>query len=202
MENTTLLQKYGQTLEPGQVVFSENEDGEQMYIIQEGQVQISRKIAGRETPIAVLEKGDFFGEMAIVNRIKRTASAKALTRSVLLGFDRVGLEQMVEKNPKIALNIIDKLCRRLQNSNLQVQQLAQKSQKRMILTAVEILMRTQENLGLSEALVDELAISLDISRAEVELVFKDLLQAGALENRGGAWVVRDREAFQKFAEKA
>ena len=202
MENSALLQKYGQTLEPGQVVFRENEDGEQMYIIQEGQVQISRMIAGRETPVAVLEKGDFFGEMAIVNRIKRTASAKALTRSVLLGFDRVGLEQMVEKNPKIALNIIDKLCRRLQNANLQVQQLAQKSQKRMILTAVEILMRTQENLGPSAALVDELAISLDASRAEVELVFSDLLQAGALESRGEDWIVRDREAFQKFAEKA
>ena len=202
MENSALLQKYGQTLEPGQVVFRENEDGEQMYIIQEGQVQISRMIAGRETPVAVLEKGDFFGEMAIVNRIKRTASAKALTHSVLLGFDRVGLEQMVEKNPKIALNIIDKLCRRLQNANLQVQQLAQKSQKRMILTAVEILMRTQENLGSSAALVDELAISLDASRAEVELVFSDLLQAGALESRGEDWIVRDREAFQKFAEKA
>ncbi len=111
------MQKYGRVFEPGELIFEENDDGDHMFIIQDGQVMISRTINEQDTPVAMLEKGEFFGEMAIVNRIRRTASARAHARTQLLAFDRVGLEQLVEKNPKIALNIIDRLCRRLGSAN-------------------------------------------------------------------------------------
>lgn len=125
MESNPLLQKYGRAFEPGELIFEENEEGDHMFIIQEGRVQISRTINAKDTPMATLEKGEFFGEMAIVNRIKRTARARATARTQLLAFDRNGLEQLVEKNPKIALSIIDRLCRRLGAANTQIRQMAQ-----------------------------------------------------------------------------
>jgi CRP-like cAMP-binding protein len=125
MEPTPLLQKYGRVFEPGELIFDEDEEGDHMFIIQEGQVQISRTINGKDTTMAFLEKGEFFGEMAIVNRIRRTARARAHHRTQLLAFDRVGLEQLVEKNPKIALSIIDRLCRRLGAANTQIRQMSQ-----------------------------------------------------------------------------
>lgn len=125
MDSNPLLQKYGRAFEPGELIFEEEEEGDHMFIIQEGRVEISRTINGKDTPMAVLEKGEFFGEMAIVNRIRRTARARAVLRTQLLAFDRAGLEQLVEKNPKIALSIIDRLCRRLGAANVQIRQMAQ-----------------------------------------------------------------------------
>jgi len=125
MESSPLLQNYGRVFEPGELIFDEDEEGDRMFIIQEGQVQISRTINGKDTPMALLEKGEFFGEMAIVNRIRRTARARAHQHTQLLAFDRAGLEQLVEKNPKIALNIIDRLCRRLGSVNAQIRQMSE-----------------------------------------------------------------------------
>ena len=125
MDSNPLLQKYGRAFEPGELIFEEDEEGDHMFIIQEGQVEISRTINGKEVAMALLEKGEFFGEMAIVNRIRRTARARARLRTLLLAFDRVGLEQLVEKNPKIALSIIDRLCRRLGTGNSQIRQMSQ-----------------------------------------------------------------------------
>ncbi len=155
-----------------------------MYIIQEGKVQISRQIAGKETPIAVLEKGEFFGEMAIVNRIKRTASATTLAPTTLLAFDRVGLEQMIEKNPKIALSIIDKLCRRLQNANAQIQKLAQNSTHQAVWGALQVLAHQSTLLGEEVKLADELSLSLSLARSEVQQTLEELVLAQVLKRNG------------------
>ena len=185
MDNNPLLQKYGKVLPSDQIVFRENEEGDQMFIIQEGKVQISRQIAGKATPIAVLEKGEFFGEMAIVNRIKRTASATTLEPTTLLAFDRVGLEQMIEKNPKIALSIIDKLCRRLQNANGQIQRLAQNSSHQAVWGAIQVLAHQAAQLGDEQKLADELSLSLALARAEVQQALDDLVTSQVLKRTSG-----------------
>ncbi|NNM54438.1 MAG: Crp/Fnr family transcriptional regulator [Spirochaetales bacterium] len=185
MDHNPLLQKYGKVLSSDQIVFHENEEGDQMFIIQEGKVQISRQIAGKETPIAVLEKGEFFGEMAIVNRIKRTASATTLAPTTLLAFDRIGLEQMVEKNPKIALSIIDKLCRRLQNANGQIQRLAQNSSHQAVWGAIQVLAHQSSKLGEEQKLADELSLSLALARTEVQQALDDLVASQVLKRTSG-----------------
>jgi CRP-like cAMP-binding protein len=127
-----LFEKYGTTVDAGKVLFREGETGEHMYIIQEGSVRISKNIDGRDHILAVLGKGDFFGEMAIVTRTTRTATATAASTVELLCFDREGFLNMVEKNARIAMNVIDKLCRRLQQANLQIQHLVRRNEKGLI----------------------------------------------------------------------
>lgn len=132
MSDSTLFNKFGRVVENGQLIFKEGEDGDQMYIIQEGAVRISKSIGGRDHVLAVLNKGDFFGEMAIVSRMKRTANATAVGEVHLLAFNREGFIQMVEKNAKIGLNIIDKLCKRLEQANQQIKILVKKDIKSLI----------------------------------------------------------------------
>jgi len=132
MSDVTLFNKFGRVVENGQLIFREGEEGDQMYIIQEGAVRISKSIGGREHMLAVLNKGDFFGEMAIVSRMKRTANATAVGEVHLLAFNREGFVQMIEKNAKIGLNIIDKLCRRLEQANQQIKMLVKKDIKSLI----------------------------------------------------------------------
>ncbi|POR04076.1 hypothetical protein AU468_03630 [Alkalispirochaeta sphaeroplastigenens] len=122
-----LFERYGKTVEDGTVLFREDEPGETMYIIQSGAVRIVKTINGRDHVLARLEKGDFFGEMAIVSRTARTATAVAEGTTEILSFDRAGFEGMIAKNTKIAMRVIDTLCRRLQRANQQMQDLAEQS---------------------------------------------------------------------------
>lgn len=199
MDENPLVQKYGRTLEPGQFIFQENDEGEHMFIIQEGQVQISRVIAGREVSLSILEKGDFFGEMAIVNRIRRTATAKALAHTVLLAFDRAGLEQMIEKNPKIALNIIDKLCRRLHSANSMVKDVATESSRQAIAAALHGMAQRDENLGTLQQIQEELGMAFHADQEEVSRLIAELVEKGALGRQGEILVLKDKGLLLKAA---
>ncbi|MCL2705480.1 MAG: cyclic nucleotide-binding domain-containing protein [Spirochaetaceae bacterium] len=131
-DHIALFEKFGTSFNNNEIIFKEGEEGTQMYIIQEGSVRISRIIGTTEHIIDILKKGDFFGEIAIVSKIKRTATATAIGDVQLLAFNREGFIQMIEKNAKIALNIIDKLCKRLEHANLQIKRLVKKDIKSLI----------------------------------------------------------------------
>lgn len=197
MDSNPVFDQYGQSLEPGEVLFREGESGDQMFIIQEGRVEIYKNIGGRSQVLAVLEKGEFFGEMAMVQRIQRTASARAAAPTKLLAFDRVGFQQMVEKNPKIALNIIDKLCRRLEQANLRLTDLAH-TQTRAAIVAKLVLEPQGEAApalaDLQETWCRDLDLSWDILQAELAL----MAQEGLLDLGAGTVVVKDPKALQKL----
>lgn len=199
MDSSPLLQKYGRVFAPGELIFDEGDEGDHMFIIQEGQVTISRTIGGKDTPMALLEKGEFFGEMAIVNRIRRTARARAQAQTQLLAFDRSGLEQLVEKNPKIALNIIDRLCRRLGSANAQIRQMAQQSHQQSLWVALQVLAQKEEGLGTIHQIQEELGMTLQCPREEVEALIDELVSQGAFMLEGERVRVRDRALFQKLA---
>ncbi|MCL2791485.1 MAG: cyclic nucleotide-binding domain-containing protein [Spirochaetaceae bacterium] len=144
MSDIALFEKYGTSFVNNEIIFKEGEEGNQMYIIQEGSVKISRVIGTVEHTIDILKKGDFFGEMAIVSRIKRTANATAIGNVQLLAFNREGFIQMIEKNAKIGLNIIDRLCRRLEHANTQIKRLVKKDIKSLIAMNLYYLIQGKE----------------------------------------------------------
>ncbi len=83
--------------------------------------------------------------------------------SELLAFDRNGFLSMIYKNPKIALNVIDKLCRRLQNANLQVQHLVRKNAKGLVALnlAYGLLAETRRGTPRKRT-VEEIALGLQL----------------------------------------
>ncbi len=166
-----LLQRFTKSIPPGTVVFTEGEEGEEMYIIQKGKVRVWKSFAGRPYVIAILEKGDFFGETALVNRIRRTATVTAIDAVELLAFDREGFVNMITKNARIGLSIIDKLCRRLQNANMKIQHLVKKDRK--VLIALHLQNLFQELPGGRKVLpyvatLDDISLSLELPREDVE----------------------------------
>src|SRR5437867_1644334 len=65
--------------EKGHVLFHEGDAGEDMFIIQSGKVAIKKRVKeGGDATLAILEKGDFFGEMALLERLPRSATAEVI----------------------------------------------------------------------------------------------------------------------------
>ena len=108
----------------GHVLFHEGDEGEEMFIIQAGRVAIKKKVKdGSETTLAVLEKGDFFGEMALLERLPRSATAECLEESDLIVISGDTLGDMIKSNPEIAVRMLRKQSIRLRETNRQVEHL-------------------------------------------------------------------------------
>jgi CRP-like cAMP-binding protein len=108
----------------GTILFNEDEPGEEMYIIRSGRVAIRKRVPGQgDVVVAELEKGDFFGEMAVLERIPRTAGAEMLEDGdlIVIGSDVFG--DMVKANPEIAVRMLRKYSLRLRETTKQVEQL-------------------------------------------------------------------------------
>lgn len=105
----------------GKTIFIENMPGESLYLIKQGTVRISRMLAeGDEQVLIVLGPDDFFGEMAVLDGGKRSATARIAEDAVLYGLSRKNFEAFTEKEPKLglvlALNIIRIFSARVRNS--------------------------------------------------------------------------------------
>jgi CRP-like cAMP-binding protein len=99
--------------EAGEMIFRQGDEGRYMYLVQEGEVEVLQDLAGERKQIAVLERGDFFGEMAILEDAPRSHSVRALNHARLIRVNPAGFKNMLVRNPDITVRMIRKLCRRL-----------------------------------------------------------------------------------------
>ncbi len=202
MAPSPLFEKYGQTVRDGTVIFEEGQRGDKMYIIQSGVVRITKKIDNREHQLAELTKGDFFGEMAIVSNTVRSASAVASGTVEILAFDRRGFEAMIGKNTQIAMNVIDKLSRKLQNANSQIQTLVRQNERSMI--ALNLYNRFQERETDNQVLtfnrtVEEIALQLASPQERVSEVLFGFDRAGICNVDGNAIRLKDKKRLVRLA---
>lgn len=109
-----------------EVVFPEESPGDKMYIIRQGSVKVFKKIKNNETTLAIVNPGEFFGEMALLDGGPRSAAAKAIEDVKSLVITTQNFDNLREKNPQVALRIMDVLVRTLStrlrqaNKNLEV----------------------------------------------------------------------------------
>ena len=108
---------YSVEVAAGDYVFEEGDLGTDMYIVQDGQVEIVKRFRGEEKQLALLGRGDFFGEMSVLEDLPRTASAKAVGDCRLLEISGSTFDQMLRKNPEIAVRMMRKLSRRLRETD-------------------------------------------------------------------------------------
>ncbi|MDX2494063.1 MAG: cyclic nucleotide-binding domain-containing protein [Desulfuromusa sp.] len=114
--------------EADETVFSEGDIGSGMYSIRSGQIQIfNRNEHGEETEQAILETGDFFGEIALTASRPRCASARATEPTVLVGLFRSDMLEAVRRHPapsaKIMLGLNRVISDRLLQCSVQLEEL-------------------------------------------------------------------------------
>lgn len=105
--------KFNRFYKDNRVVFCEHEPGKELYIIQSGKVKISKIVNNNEVMLAVLETGDIFGEMAILDNKPRSASAVAFGDVSLLAINKANFESMVKAQPQLATRLITLLSERI-----------------------------------------------------------------------------------------
>ena len=107
----------------GETIFAQGDLGTEMFIILEGEVHIIKHINNESHVLSKLEKGDFFGEMALLESVPRTADAVAHTEVKALVINGARFDEMLRKNPEIAVRIIRKYSKRLREANALLERL-------------------------------------------------------------------------------
>ena len=113
----------------GETVFSEGDVGTEMFVIQSGSVEIAKRMKDEMKTLSVLEKGDFFGEMALLEDDCRSATAVARGETRLFGVIHPDLFHLFRRKPQLGVKLLsaltDVLARRLRLTNQELQRLAQ-----------------------------------------------------------------------------
>ena len=108
------------TYEKDMMIFSESQSGADMFVIQDGQVRISKVINGNEVILAVLKPGDMFGEMALLENKPRSASAIAHEKCKLMVVNKNNFDMMVQSQPQLISRLTTTLAERLWTSYRQL----------------------------------------------------------------------------------
>lgn len=137
------------SLRKGEVLFRLGEKGTSMFVIEEGELEITVPIEtqAKEMRVSVLGKGEFVGELSLIDGLPRTASAKAIEDCQLLEMKREHFLEFLMARPEVAISMVSEIGKRLRSTNELVMSLASKN------VNVEI----EEQLSLGDRLADKLA---------------------------------------------
>jgi len=89
----------------GAVIFEQNSKAESFYLIYGGSVRITRRQDGKQFQLAVFVKNDYFGEMALISKRHRSATATAVADTSLLVLSRKDFEALYKRVPELRLNL-------------------------------------------------------------------------------------------------
>ncbi|MCZ6696213.1 MAG: cyclic nucleotide-binding domain-containing protein [Acidobacteria bacterium] len=116
-------------LKKGASIFAEGDLGSEMYIVQSGSVRIYREVNGIKQELAIMEKGDFFGEIAVLEGLPRSTSAEAIDAVDLIEINTTTFDKMIRGNIEIAVRMLRKLSNRLQEANHKLESVDQSSRE-------------------------------------------------------------------------
>jgi K+-sensing histidine kinase KdpD len=107
-----------ETFSAGTIIFNENTRGERLYLILEGRVKISKITkSGMETLLAILGKGEFFGEMELIEDQARSARTTALENTVVAGIANHDFDSLIKTNHIVTLNLLKAISKRLRSTD-------------------------------------------------------------------------------------
>lgn len=106
----------GKSFPKGTVLFKEGDIGKEMYLINSGEVRLSRQTPEGTVYLAKLGFGEFFGETSVITNKPRTITAETVSDCKLNVISKDVLETLVTGNPLVALSILKKLMFRLENA--------------------------------------------------------------------------------------
>lgn len=103
----------GRDYEDGDIIVRQGEQGDIMFVIQEGKVEVLKETDGKETRLRIAGEGEFMGEMAIFERVDRSATLRAMGRVRVLTIDKKNFLRRVHEDPSLAFRIVKTMSGRI-----------------------------------------------------------------------------------------
>jgi CRP/FNR family cyclic AMP-dependent transcriptional regulator len=199
-----LYKKFGRFVPKGSVIFNEGEAGYEMYIIHEGKVKIIKKVRAIETTLAELGKGDFFGEMAILEKSPRSATVVAMTDLKLLVIDEKTFDHIIRRNTDVAIRIMKQMALRIRHTDQRIETLLFKDTTSKVVDMVSKL-ASQKGTETKEGVALKISISDLSGRVGLEMdktksVIENLTAKEFLRMDGETLIIRDLESFKKILD--
>jgi CRP-like cAMP-binding protein len=207
-ERNTLAHDYGlRRFSDGETVFHEGDTGQTLYLIVSGRVRIYVEAEdGQEASVQVYGPGEFFGDLAAIDELPRSASAVALEPTTLAAVGRERLREHLRRSPQLALNFLKVLSERLRYSTEQVRRLsfrdvAGRVARRLLDLAEQHGVSGADGLRISFPLTQtELASLVGASRESVNKALGNLRRQGLIAVDQNHITVRDAVALRAVGE--
>ncbi len=191
-------------LEPGTILFREGDPGSMMYVIRKGRVRIYREQNDSELVLAFLTEGDFFGEMALLEALPRSASASIVEPTTLIEVDAQTFKEMIRRNIEIAVRIMRKLASRVRSLDERLERMASDNGAERVLEVLRWLM-PQGTLDGDWIRIGNVVDQLDISAQagiapeQGPAVVKALRKAGCMAIDGNDLLIANAQTLDAYS---
>jgi CRP-like cAMP-binding protein len=107
----------GAVYRDGEEIIRQGEIGDCMYVVQSGRVEVLQSGEHGEQHLAFLKAGNFFGEMAVFEQERRSATVRSVGESRVLKVDKKTLLRRIGEDPLLAMNLLQTMSRRIRDLN-------------------------------------------------------------------------------------
>lgn len=196
------------TFPAGTRVFHEGDDSDACYIVKEGSFRVTREHSdGRAITLATLGPGEIFGELAMLDGDKRSASAEALAEGELLALPANDVRALLARHPEISLKLVAGLVRRLRAANVRLsRQSFQTVPSRVAGILAQLSREAQDNGGEGDT-EEEVTIQMNqtdlaqlagTSRESVSRFLAELERAGVVRSGRGRVTVLEPAKLRNY----
>lgn len=200
-ESVDRLLERGRTkqLDRGDVVFGEGEEAEALYVTMRGRIAIANKsIDGRESVVALMERGDLFGEMPLFDGRLRSAEARAIEVSEVFEIPYEPLRRIYDEHPELLWKVVELLATRLRSMDMALADsvfldVTGRTAKRLLEMSSD---RDEFSLPVTQ---EELAGMVGASRERVNKAIANFVRLGWIEQHDRQYRITDREQLTRRA---
>lgn len=187
------------------LIIFEDDVGNNLFVIKKGRVKISHiSDDGSEAILAILGPRDFFGELAVIDGLGRSASVTSIDEVELVMLRRNDFLEILEKVPKIAIALLKELAGRIRKSDSHIRSLSLLDAKGRVAST---LIRLAEDIGIlrnGQVIIEELPLQRDLaslagtSRETISRVIKKFEEEGYCIVERNAFIFKNFDKFKKI----
>ncbi len=206
-ETLTMIEKIGtkKMYKKNDVVLMEEEAGTALFVIVKGKVKVTRSSNdGREVILTILSESDFFGEMAILDGLTRSATVTAIEDSELFLIQRNDFLNLIREFPEISISLLQELTKRLRAADAKIKALSLKDAEGKVATVILQLADDIGKIKHGKVEIEKLPLQQDLanmagtSRETISRTLHSFAKKGLIELDGSKLSILD---YEKFKEK-
>ncbi|CUS80499.1 CRP/FNR family transcriptional regulator, anaerobic regulatory protein [Candidatus Kryptonium thompsonii] len=189
----------------GSVILMEDEIGSALFIIIDGKVKVSRlDETGKEVILSILGPGKVFGEMSLLDGMKRSATVSALTDTEVLIIYRDDFLNLLNKHPQIAISLLKELTQRLRKADMQIKSLSLKDAQGRVGCVLIMLADDLGKMYKGHVIVEGLPTQQDLanmagtSRETVSRILSKFEKMGLIKIEGRNLIILEYEKMKRM----